>query len=382
MLAAVFLAAAISALAPPNDYRLAQNWLCRPERRDACSADEATARIDSDGTVTIERPTPAAAPPADCFYVYPTTSLDLSLNSDMFANQEEWDQIAAQFARFSSVCRTFAPIHRQVTLTALRTNLQGGKVKPDPDLAYRDVIAAWRSYLAHDNHGRPFVLIGHSQGANVLKRLIASEIDGQPVQRRMLSAMLAGTSLLVPLGKDLGGDFKAVPLCRSAGQTGCAIVWSSYRDTNPPPAKALFGVSARPGLEAACTNPAQLAGGAAPLDSVFGFPWWRGGVGQAVKPEANWKVGNTPLATRFARVPGRLSGECVKGAHANYLAVHVNAAPQTPLEHELTDPAQIGDDTYPDWGFHVVDIAIVQGDLLRLVGAQYASWAARNAVKR
>ena len=382
MFAALLLAAAVSGLAPANDYRLAQNWLCRPERRDACSVDEVTARIDPDGTVTIERPTIATAPPVDCFYIYPTTSLDLSLNSDMFANQEEWDRVAAQFARFASVCRTFAPIHRQMSLTALRANLQGAKVKPDLELAYRDVADAWRSYLTHDNHGRPFVLIGHSQGASLLKRLVASEIDGRQVQRRMLSAMLAGTSVLVPAGKDVGGDFKTVPLCRSSAQTGCTVTWSSYRDTIPPPANALFGVSAKPGLEAGCANPAQLTGGAAPLDSVFGFPWFRGGYSQGVMPEANWKIGNTPLTTRFARVPERLSGECVKGAYANYLAVHVNAPPQSPFEHELTDPAQIGDDAYPDWGFHVVDIAIVQGDLLRLVGTQYAAWSARKTAKR
>ena len=382
MLAALLLAAAVSSLAPANDYRLTQNWLCRPDRRDACNADQATARIDPDGTVTIERPVAATAPPVDCFYIYPTTSFDLSPNSDMFANQEEWDRIAAQFARFASVCRTFAPIHRQMTLTALRGNMQGAKFKPDHELAYRDVADAWRSYLAHDNHGRPFVLIGHSQGASLLKRLVASEIDGKPVQRRMLSAMLAGTSVLVPSGKDVGGDFKTVPLCRSSAQTGCTVTWSSYRDTNPPPANALFGVSAKPGFEAGCTNPAQLTGGSAPLDSLFGFPWFRGGYGQGVMPEASWKVGNTPLTTRFARVPGRLSGECVKGAHGNYLAVHVNSPPQSPFEHELTDPAQIGDDAFPDWGFHVVDLAVVQGDLLRLVGTQYAAWSARGAAKR
>ncbi len=378
MLAALLLAAALPQLAAANDYRLEQNWLCRPGRRDACTVDQATSRVDSDGRVTIEPFIPAVEPAVDCFYVYPTTSLDVSPNSDMFANQEEWGQVAAQFARFSSVCRTFVPIHRQVTLTTLRANLNGAKAKADPALAYRDLVTAWRSYLAHDNHGRPFVLIGHSQGSNLLKQLIAKEIDGKPVQRRMLSAMLAGTSLLVPLGKDIGGDFKAIPLCRAASQTGCAIVWASYRDTIPPPANALFGVSRDPAMEAACTNPARLEGGSAPLDALLGFPWWRGGVAQGVMPKASWQVDGRPVPTRFARVPGRLSGECVRGAHANYLAVHVNTDPKTPFDRELTDEPVIGDNAYPDWGFHVVDMAIVHGDLLRLVKTQSAAWRAHR----
>ena len=44
----------------------------------------------------------------------------------------------------------------------------------------RDVRAAWREYLANHNKGRPFVLIGHSQGSLMLQQLIAHEIEGKP----------------------------------------------------------------------------------------------------------------------------------------------------------------------------------------------------------
>ena len=373
----------LSAMATPsasvdNDYRRGPNWLCRPGRKDACAVDQKVTRVGADGSLVLEADPRRTPPTADCFYVYPTTSLDPTPISDMIADASETDRIAAQFARFASVCRPFAPIYRQVTLTALRARLGGHQVEADEERGYRDIRDAWRDYLAHDNRGRPVVLVGHSQGANVLKRLIAEEIDGQPIQRRLLSAMLPGTSLLVPKGKDVGGDFKSIRLCRAETQVGCAIVWASYRDTNPPPANALFGVSHDPAMEAACTNPARLEGGGASLDAIFGFPWWRGGVAQGVKPAASWQVDGRPIATRFARVPGRLSGECARGAHGNYLAVHVNTVPRTPFDAELTSEPVIGDDAYPDWGFHVVDMAIVQGDLLRLVQIQSAAWQARH----
>ena len=51
-------------------------------------------------------------------------------------------------------------------------------------LAYRDVAAAWRNYLATKNKGRPFVLIGHSQGSLMLQLLIAREIETNPQSRR------------------------------------------------------------------------------------------------------------------------------------------------------------------------------------------------------
>ncbi len=106
----------------------------------------------------------------------------------------------------------FAPVYRQVTLTALRA---GKMAAADWGLAYADVKAAFANYLARDNGGRPFVLIGHSQGSLLLKRLVAEEIDGTPLSQRMLSAILPGTAVLVPRGKDVGGDFKALPLCRA-----------------------------------------------------------------------------------------------------------------------------------------------------------------------
>jgi len=359
-----------------NDYALGQNWLCRPGRRDACTVDQAVSRVLPDGTLGLEPTRPATQPVADCFYVYPTTSLDDAPNSDMVANREEWDRAAEQFARFGEVCRTFAPLYRQVTLTALRERMRNNDVTLDFEFGFRDVRDAWRSYMARDNGGRPFVLIGHSQGSLVLQRLISEDIDGKPVQQQMLSAILPGMSLLVPKGKDVGGDFKAIPLCRAEAQTGCAIAWASYRNTNPPPGNALFGVSRTADEEAACTNPARLSGGNAPLDAIFGFPWWRGGVALGTAPEG-WQLGGRPIPTRFVRVPGRLSGECVRGAHGHYLAVRVNGTPQTGFDRELTDPAVIGDDAYPDWGFHVVDVAIVQGDLLRIVTAQSEAWSKR-----
>ena len=72
----------------------------------------------------------------------------------------------------------------------------------------------------------------------MLRQLIRSEIDGQRVQERLISAMLLGTNLAVPKGKDVGGAFQHVPLCHAASQTGCVIAYASFRANVPPPAKA------------------------------------------------------------------------------------------------------------------------------------------------
>ena len=142
--------------------------------------------------------------------------------------------------------------------------LDAGREKPSLDGPYADVRDAWRAYLAHDNHGRGVVLIGHSQGSILLTRLIAEEIDGKPAQTRLVAAYLAGDlGFSVPAGKDVGGTFKSIPLCRSAAQFGCALVWSTYQDGDASSPR-FFGVNPGAGLVAACTNPAALAGGRAP----------------------------------------------------------------------------------------------------------------------
>ncbi|WP_404366723.1 DUF3089 domain-containing protein [Sphingomonas sp. MMS24-J45] len=372
----LLLAAAVPV---PPVYGEPTNWLCRPGRADACSGDIAATIVTPDGKQLREPRMRRAMPSADCFYVYPTTSMDPTPLSDLIPGDGEIGMAASQAAPFRNVCRVFAPMYRQVTLPALRDSMRTGKRLSAADLEtpYADVRAAFRDYLARDNHGRPFVLIGHSQGSALLKRLVIEEIDGKRIQRQMLSAILPGTAVLVPRGRDVGGDLKTVPLCRAVTQTGCVVTWASYRDTNPPPVNALFGRAGAGDLVAGCTNPARPEGGSARLDPLLGFPWWRGGVAQFRQP-AIWTARGKPVGTRFVRMPGLLSGECVTRGEFGYLAVTVTPGAATDLIAATVGPDTVGDTAYPDWGFHVIDIAIVERDVIELVASQSAAWHARK----
>ena len=186
----------------PNDYADSRSWLCRPGEHDACDADLTATVVRPDGRLSRETWTADANAPIDCFYVYPTVSTDPAPNSDMTADPAELNVIRQQFARFGSKCRRYAPLYRQVTLAGLRRLLGsgGGGASLDRGLQYDDVRDAWNYYLEHDNKGRGFVLIGHSQGSFILAELIRKEIDGKPVQSRMVSAILPGATLAVPRG--------------------------------------------------------------------------------------------------------------------------------------------------------------------------------------
>src|SRR5262245_10118363 len=127
---------------PKNDYGDGKTWLCRPGRQDACAVDLTTTVVAANGKLTRETWTSNPNAPIDCFYVYPTVSNDLTPNSDMNPGPEEMSVIKSQFARFGSQCRVYAPLYRQITLTALRAGIAGKPMAIDRALAYNDVVDA------------------------------------------------------------------------------------------------------------------------------------------------------------------------------------------------------------------------------------------------
>ena len=71
-----------------------------------------------------------------------------------------------------------------MTLAAVAAFSAGADVTAPAMLAYSDVAAAWRNYVATRNADRPFVLVGHSQGSAMIQQLIAREIETIPLSRR------------------------------------------------------------------------------------------------------------------------------------------------------------------------------------------------------
>jgi len=364
-----------------NDYADPASWLCRPGRAaDACGrSDQSATVIQADGSARVERFHADPKAPIDCFYVYPTVSLDPGGNATMKASKQELGVVSQQFARFASVCRPYAPLYRQVTLTALRSALHGHPLEVDRALPYNDVKDAWNYYLAHDNQGRGVALIGHSQGSLMLAELVKKEIDGKPIQRRILSVTLAGYRLQVPVGKDVGGEFQSIPLCHSAKQLGCVINFASFRADNPPPADAkLFGASAGAGLQAACVNPAALGGGSGPLHAYLAS-----GIEPPIVdsvPPGPWTQPTKKIGEPFVEVPGLLSAECRNDGTHHYLAISIHSAPGAARTDAITGDVVVDGNVRADWGLHVIDMNLAMGNLIDIVreeGRAYLAEASR-----
>lgn len=109
--------------------------------------------------------------------------------------------------------------------------------------AYDSIRSGFEDFLEHYNRGRPFIVIGDSQGAAMLNMLLARLVDTNPaVRSRLVLAIILGGNVEVPPGKLVGGTFRHILVCGRAGQAGCVIAYSSFPST--PPVGALFG---RPG---------------------------------------------------------------------------------------------------------------------------------------
>ena len=332
-------------------------WLCRPGMAENPCEGGLDATV-MDASKAVEPFVPAADPAIDCFYVYPTVSDVVALNAPRVVDDKLRGVARAQAARFSEVCRVFAPVYRQITLTGISTG-HYGDVGPR-GIAEGDVKTAWEEYLANDNDGRGVVLIGHSQGARTLTGLLADEIEDDPAALdRLVSAVLVGGDVTVPAGQETGGSFTDVMACRTPGQLGCVIAYSAF--LAPPPADSYFARTPEPGREVLCTDPTVLAGQPGQLDAYLPTQALAGaGLSTAVPG----------VATGFAAYPGQLRAECRSEGGANYLQVSaVPGSAFTPADGPLG----------ARWGLHNGDVNLALGDLVEAVRQQAAAYEAGGA---
>ncbi|MDA8311091.1 MAG: DUF3089 domain-containing protein [Actinomycetota bacterium] len=339
-------------------------WLCRPGRAgDPCTASLSTTVVPAEGPRKVESSSIDRSSSFDCFYVYPTVSTQPSDNANLEIQPGERLAAEAQASRFSQVCRVWAPMYRQRTEASLAKGL-GSDPRADT-IAYDSVLAAWKDYLTHDNHGRPVVFIGHSQGAAMLIRLLSSQVDpNRALRRRTVVAILAGGNVTVPTGKTVGATFRHLALCTAKGQSGCVIAYSSF--PSRPPADSEFGrpgqgVSlqsgqmATEGVQVACVNPGAIGGGTATLDPYF--------------LKAQSPVPPPPIVTHWVAYPDLYSASCRAGGGATWLQIDTLAAGGRPVITESLGPA---------WGYHLDDINLALGNLVEDVRAAEATYASHR----
>jgi hypothetical protein len=353
----MLIAFTVSAVVAKPSAQARTVWLCKPGKAsNPCRSSLRTTLVSPSGKILgTTNPEPVRNPKVDCFYLYPTVSTQTTRNSNLKVEPAQRSIARTQVARYSQYCRIFAPMYRQQTLPALES--------PDPitaaetRIAFRSALAGWKQYMRRYNRGRGFVLIGHSQGSEVLRQLISRVVDTRPkLRRRMLSALLLGGNVEVKEGRGIGGDFSRVPACRSRRQLGCVVGFSVFN--GPVPVDSAYGRVGGPfnpgdplKFDVLCTNPAALRGGVAPLDTIYrsGFD-----ISLAITGLPQLRV-----RTPWVEMRGGYRARCSSAGDADVLQTRNRrgAAVLNPLPDET-------------WGLHVVDANLALGNLLDLVRAQ------------
>jgi hypothetical protein len=347
------------------------HWLCKPGIADnVCDGDLDATVVNADGSTEVEPQEAAANPSIDCFYVSPTTSQDPGVNSDLEPQEnQEIVTVLNQMARLTGECRVFAPVYRQVTLI--------GGAEPEPgvnprEIAYADVLDAFKDYVANESEGRGFVLIGHSQGASILTELIRQEVDDGPLLRdRLVGAHILGSTVSVPDGEVVGGSFENVPLCEATDQVGCAVTYMAFRSTVPPPESSFFGRARDGDGVAGCVNPAEPAGGSAVLRPYFSVEQPAGsllGGTSSAQPFAD-PARTAEVTTPWVTFPDLVEGECVQEGGFSYLELTVWGDPDDPRTDDIPG------DLTPEWGMHLVDADVAMGDIEAMVREQAEAFA-------
>lgn len=367
MLIVVIAGFSAMAFAGPANAADDTTWICKPgQSDDLCAGTIAGSTLpppgESSQVLTYNRPESA---PVDCFYLYPTQSEQPTPNSNLDKDPPIKRVVVQQARMFSSVCNVYAPMYRQVTY-------DGNQLfnSPDVEVAYASARAAFEDYLENYNDGRPFIMLGHSQGAAHTGRLIDEMVDTDPVLRkRFVGAIAPGANIYVPIGENVGGMYENVPACSEVGEYGCLTAFSTFNDV-PGELAAFsridFGYYIYPGarpdpakFEAVCTNPAELDGSGGALEPLANFDYLTGV--PANESAAPWRA-----------LPNYYKTECMSQGGAHWLNL---------------SKVGLEGDSRPDLGaalasgsnYHVPEVNLAEGNLIRMSQLQVDSFSGDQA---
>ncbi len=221
------------------DYSNMDNWAAHPDKSDPADLSPAPTSV-----LDMQKDAPV-----DVIFLYPTTYTGDS------RDQREWnasvldaktnrktDQSPIQYQAsiFNGVGRVFAPRYRQAHLHVFFTKKDTVAARKALSVAYEDTKAAFDYYLKHWNNGRPFILVGHSQGALHTMNLIREKIEGKALEPQLVAAYIVGWPVKTNF-------FKTMKPCQTPEQTGCFCTWRTWERN--------FGLRRAFEEDVVCTNP-------------------------------------------------------------------------------------------------------------------------------
>ena len=164
----------------------------------------------------------------DAFFIYPTSLVDnkderwnAPIDDSVINIRTDYSSILYQASVFNEKCRVFSPRYRQAHLKTFYTTDTLKKIAVF-DTAYSDVREAFQYYLKNWNHGRPIIIVSHSQGTVHAVRLLKEFFEGKDLQNLLVCAYIIG----MPVADNY---FIKLKPCKDSLSTGCIVSWRTFK---------------------------------------------------------------------------------------------------------------------------------------------------------
>ena len=157
---------------------------------------------------------------ADLFLICPTVDTRDEYNMSM--DDEEVKQsfsgaLNMERGIYEDNTRMFAPYYRQAAMKIY--NLSPEEREPYLELAYQDVSAAFSWYLENKNEGRPIVLAGFSQGADMCYRILKEYFGDSALQQQLVAVYAIGW----PMTEQMIAEYPQIVPAASENDTGVVV---------------------------------------------------------------------------------------------------------------------------------------------------------------
>jgi len=280
---------------------------------------------------------------ADLFLICPTVDMKEEFNMSLDDERTKASFLGAlnmERGLYEEQTRMFAPYYRQGAIAVY--DLPPAERENYLAIAYSDVSAAFSYYLEHENDGRPILLAGFSQGADMCYRLLEEYFGDEALYEQLVAVYAIGW----PMTEEMT---KAYPQIRPAsGENDLGVVISFFCEA--------------PELEETFINPA-------------------GQKAIAINP-LNWKTDGTAAdksenpGACFTNYDGGISAEGAElcGCYIDTARGVVKVTDLDPAEYPPIVPG------LPDGAYHVYDYLFFYRSLQANVALRVERYLAENAI--